>query len=748
MVQPAPKLSAPQPAAPPDLDGELDRLIRMDPDDPDALYAAVLECGGRLLGMATGIVSEIQDDTYTVRAVRSALAIMVGDAFALPDTYCAEVAHTGQLVAVGEVGAEEGMCVHPVYVAMRLEAYISTPIEVDGELVGTLNFTDLTPRKGAFADWERRFVRMLGFIVGRQLEQTAAAARMADGLRSLRRSRLRLADALDRAPIGVVLLDVAGTIQRLNPAAAELVEGAVADLRGRPLLSLVHPDDREDEAERFEELAAGRRGESRFQARLMSASGRVVDVEVHGAVTLDAAGAPDGLICHLTDISNQTRLMRRLRRSQERFRQAFDHAAIAMATTRVDGQLTRVNDAFCRLLGYTKVEMLAMGFADFTHPEDLQRSRDLIDEACRTGAEQYTVEKRYLHKDGRVVRVALNVAVLRDEDGAPTGLIGQAVDVTAERAAQEQLKASELRFRLMAEQSVDLVARHSEEGVFEYVSPAVTRMLGYAAEDLVGESLYALVHPEELAAAAAAHSAVLGSGGEASYEARLRCADGSYRWVETTLVQVKVGETAELQSSSRDIGHRKVAEAELAQRAQELESANVVLAMEAGTDALTGLANRRRYSEALHEATERARAQDGPVALILIDVDHFKSYNDSFGHPAGDGVLSTIGRILRGQSRADTVPARQGGEEFAVVLPGATRVEARAVAERLRLAIAEHDFPERQVTASLGIAEIRPTALGLDVEAAADALVQAADQALYEAKRGGRNRVVYRSTGF
>ena len=155
------------------------------------------------------------------------------------------------------------------------------------------------------------------------------------------------------------------------------------------------------------------------------------------------------------------------------------------------------------------------------------------------------------------------------------------------------------------------------------------------------------------------------------------------------------------------------------------------------TDGLTGLFNRRHFDEALRSALSFAGRQGQPMSLILLDVDHFKSYNDSLGHLAGDDVLRTVAEVLRSHSRAHDVVARYGGEEFALVLPATDACGARILAERLRAAIASHHWPHRPVTASFGLATT--TALVPD----ALAMIAEADLALYASKARGRDRVTH-----
>lgn len=180
----------------------------------------------------------------------------------------------------------------------------------------------------------------------------------------------------------------------------------------------------------------------------------------------------------------------------------------------------------------------------------------------------------------------------------------------------------------------------------------------------------------------------------------------------------------------RDVTLRKQAETEL-------HDANVKLGALAITDSLTGISNRRAFDVGLQGEFQRAHSQNKPLSLILLDLDKFKDYNDTFGHIAGDGVLRTIGNLLREQAREIDLVARYGGEEFAVVLADADKAKATAIAERLRRAIEATEWKNSAVTASFGVA----TADGQEREIAA--LLGAADTALYHSKSHGRNRVTH-----
>jgi diguanylate cyclase (GGDEF)-like protein len=173
---------------------------------------------------------------------------------------------------------------------------------------------------------------------------------------------------------------------------------------------------------------------------------------------------------------------------------------------------------------------------------------------------------------------------------------------------------------------------------------------------------------------------------------------------------------------------------ELATLNAELLEANRALAQAAVTDGLTGLKNHRAFQEALHSAAQMAERLQQPMSLVMFDIDHFKQFNDRFGHPAGDELLRQVAQVLRESARAYDVAARYGGEEFALLLPNTTLEQAVQVAERLRQQIRAIENRHAPVSASFGVATYRhgtPPAT----------LVYEADAALYRAKRNGRDQV-------
>ncbi|WP_435010929.1 GGDEF domain-containing protein [Tundrisphaera lichenicola] len=170
---------------------------------------------------------------------------------------------------------------------------------------------------------------------------------------------------------------------------------------------------------------------------------------------------------------------------------------------------------------------------------------------------------------------------------------------------------------------------------------------------------------------------------------------------------------------------------------EELERRNDQLAELANSDELTGLQNRRKFHELIRAHALMAEQQDLPLSLVMLDVDNFKSYNDDYGHPAGDFALRGVALVLREGVRKHDEIGRVGGEEFAILLPDTDAELARELANRLRKAMIGHEWPLRPLTASFGVATVRKR------HATSSELFDKADRALYHSKRQGRNQVTH-----
>lgn len=283
-------------------------------------------------------------------------------------------------------------------------------------------------------------------------------------------------------------------------------------------------------------------------------------------------------------------------------------------------------------------------------------------------------------------------------------------------------------FRRVVEQSPDVICRISQ-GKFTYVSPSVFSTFGFEPQSWIGaDGLSVVLDEDRHVVVDLIERLVSGRQEQAVCQARIPCADGSVKWVETT-VRDEAGEAILVM---RDITVRKRLEEELA-----------TLALQ---DGLTGLANRRAFDQALDGEWRKTLRTGGEMALVLLDVDFFKQFNDLQGHQAGDDCLRAVAACVQDLARRPTdIACRYGGEELVVIL-GDTGLEgALTTAETMRARVAALAIPHGgsacadHVTVSIGVAAAFARSGGsMDLP---EGLLQAADHALYKAKAGGRNRV-------
>jgi diguanylate cyclase (GGDEF)-like protein/PAS domain S-box-containing protein len=321
--------------------------------------------------------------------------------------------------------------------------------------------------------------------------------------------------------------------------------------------------------------------------------------------------------------------------------------------------------------------------------------------------------------------------------------LGVALPISATQAHRRRLIAllrdGERRYRVLAEHATDIVMSMGLDGRVTYVSPRAQPVLGFAPEDLLGAYYPKLVLPDDREALAATIKDLAMGMTEASQVSRVRHPDGRALWVETYLRSVIdpfSGKPEALTATVRDITERKLAEQRLADERMELHGL-------AFRDGLTGVFNRRHFDRqlALQWRQQAQAGNGGVVAVIMVDVDAYKNYNDHYGHQSGDDCLRAVAQTIAASAQRPTdIVARYGGEEFALILPGTDDRGAMEVAERIRRGVESQQLPHLAcstgiVTVSVGVAAQRPSEGGNASE-----LVAAADTALYAAKRRGRNR--------
>ncbi|WP_019677455.1 sensor domain-containing protein [Arsukibacterium perlucidum] len=434
-----------------------------------------------------------------------------------------------------------------------------------------------------------------------------------------------------------------------------------------------------------------------------------------------------GLLAWLL-LRQHQRLTESLQASEQAFSQTFDHAAAGIAHANASGQLLRVNRHFARMLGYSPSEMLNMSFQQITHPEDLDHDQQQFSQLLQQLIPSYTLEKRYFTKAGNVVWVKMAVAKAPDTGDAPPYFIAVVQDISAQKLAEQQLFESELRFRTLLDNAPQIsVQGYDQFGITIYWNRASELIYGYSKEEALGRSLLELIIPQEAHPEVRRAIAYMAEHAKPipAEELTLKRKDGSLISVFSNHAVVKLPDKPpQIFCIDIDLTERK-------RQAKEL-------AFLAEFDPLTQLPNRQHFSNRLTSAVKLAKRNQQFLAVMILDLDHFKDINDSFGHQIGDSLLLQVTERLNLCCRETDTLARLGGDEFVFLVEqlGQPEDAARVAAKILQQLHAPFTLGQQtdvNVAASIGIC-IYP-----EHADSAEALLQGADAALYRAKADGRN---------
>lgn len=541
------------------------------------------------------------------------------------------------------------------------------------------------------------------------------------------------------------LIDETGVIHHANRAWFEPIGYTEQEINGKHISEFVHAEQAEQIGIAIERFFTGTEESnvSSAEIQLRHKNGHYLWFHCRGKYVEGSKYA--AIIAR--DVTKQKNERRALRTSEQLldafFEQSLDGFFFMMLDEPVDWnnaenkeelldyvfshqRITRINDAMLLQYRASKDQFIGLTPADFFE-HDIEHGKEVWMEFFNSG--HLHIETREKRFDDTPMWVEGDYSCIYDEYNRITGHFGIQRDVTRRKTAELELS--------QAKDQLDSIFNEMEDVVFslrlpdykvEFVTPSVERLYGISPEAFMANSdLWKdFVHPED-AGIIEETTESLQKKGYFESEYRIITEENVIKWVRNRAKTVysENAEPVRLDGVMTDITSRKKMEAELRKLAT--------------TDPLTGLWNRRYFMNELERQHERVKRYNEKAAIVLLDLDHFKKINDTYGHAGGDQVLRSFSDTMKKMRISDTC-ARIGGEEFAILMPHTTSEQAVTVAERFRMEIeslsVDTESGPVQFTTSIGITNMLPE------DETFDSALRRSDRALYEAKRSGRNRTI------
>jgi diguanylate cyclase (GGDEF)-like protein/PAS domain S-box-containing protein len=717
---------------------------------------------------ADGASVQIVEGNYLIcRAVSGMMTSYRGGRFGLASSFTGHVAVSGHHDYCEDVEEDERVD-RTVTDRLGIRSLICVPICHGAKVVGVLNVTSRL--RCAFVHRDALALRLMAGLVAAAISHAAEfedkkklLAERTAALAALRDSEERFRSAFDHAAIGMALVAPDGRWLQVNRSICQIVGYTEHELLVRDFQSITHPDDLDADLAQVRRLLAEEIQDYQMVKRYIHRQGHLVWVLLSVSLVRDGDGKPVHFISQIQDVTRRKETEDALRASEDEYRTTFEMAGVGKAQLDLRNfRFVRVNNKLCETLGYPLEELTTLTFLQITHPDDVAQCQEAAIRMARGEQMEFSVDKRFIRKNGSVVWMTLNATVIADASGQPVRAVSTFQDVT-ERRLVEQLERDRRKVLEMVAKDLPLPAVLGQLG-----ATVEAQIGGVTAGVMVLQDGNVRLHGTHLAPkwrkALLARGLSLAAGlASSAWQSDETCgvtfvADDDV-WTELRPLaakhNIKACWTTPIQSTDTTPLGLLMMFAHTSRRPTRAEAQTLDMAAKLASiciehhdttrklshlvrhDPLTGLANRVMFEDRLQHAMDLAGRSGHQVGLLVLDIDKFKSINDTHGHQVGDQLLQQFAQRLQAKLRETDTMARMGGDEFVVVLPELrNRDGAAAVAEKLvksldqPFAIGSVTMP---VTASIGIA-IFP---GDGVNAVR--LQKQADDALYRVKQRGRN---------
>jgi len=520
----------------------------------------------------------------------------------------------------------------------------------------------------------------------------------------------------------VLILTPDRRIMDANPAAEVMFQLTNDELTDMSIADLHVSDEASTEYERLTTEAFEQGKTAEFQYDLRRKDGSLFPTENSVSLIANDEGMPLGVVNVIRDISNRKKAEMVLRESEEKFRRMFENMKDGFIVASVDGTILMVNPATCDLLGYKEYELVGEDISLLYAKED--ERKDVRHQLATKGVISLTTLTA-TKKDGAQIKVEASLRLVLNDDSKPIGMEGTFRDITARTEAEKMLKEREKLYRAFFENNhAIMLLEDPKTGMIVDANPAASDFYGYSVEKLRSMCMSQIIAQSEEEIFQEMFTARKEKRSYFIFKHIL--SSGEERDVEVYSGPILVRSKQRLYSVIHDVTTRIRLERDMKRMAT--------------TDALTGANNRHQFFLLAKQEFERTKRYNHPLAVIMLDIDYFKSINDDYGHQTGDDVLKALADSAHSTLRSADIFGRLGGEEFAAILPETEVKEAMGAADRLREVLSKLTVQAKDqlisFTVSIGVT------MAKESDDTLEEILNRADEALYKAKRGGRNRVV------
>ena len=547
---------------------------------------------------------------------------------------------------------------------------------------------------------------------------------------ALRESEERYRELTDFLPISISTfeVDAAGSIISYNRTALETFRYNEEDFKaGMNALQFFAPEEWQRVGEHMGKVIQGTSTPGQEFTFLRKDGSKFIGL-IYAALNIQQ-NKTVGIRGVIIDITDRKRTEEELRMLASRNEAIL--AAVPDIIMEVDGckRYTWANQAGLQFFGEDVVGREASYYFE-EEQETYNKAQPLFD-----GVEDVIyIESWQRRKDGEKRLLSWWCKVLKDKQGLVAGALSTARDITELKRVEKSLFESEERYRALVDNASDIVFKTDETGHFTFVNPAGIRITGYKEEEIIGKHYPTWIRPDMRDEAIKFFGRQFVKGIQNTYsEYPILTKEGHEVWLgQNTQLIVEDGHVIGFQAVARDITKRKEVEALLRKSENRYRELSII-------DDLTRLYNSRHFYQQLKMEIDRVNRYGQPLTLLLLDLDDFKQFNDTYGHIEGDQVLSRFGQVVKRCLRQTDSAYRYGGEEFTILLPMTTSGDGAVTAERIRAELKEEIFSpvsgnDVYITVSIGLAQYKSQE---DMKA----FVNRVDQLMYQAKKNGKDRV-------